>query len=156
MGSTLLSGASGGRAEPRGDRLSRNPSCKPEDGGREVRSARSSGFHHTLGIGRRGASGPMIPTETPRTVAPGNRGWPQAGPRYNAPHRKRHRRERVREGAGRIGHGRERVAMLSLFEAEAQILERAEPGEAIEVPLTEAVGLILAEPAGGDGDQPPF
>src|SRR5258707_8174750 len=31
MGSTLLSGASGGRAEPRGDRLSVNPSCQPED-----------------------------------------------------------------------------------------------------------------------------
>ena len=46
--------------------------------------------------------------------------------------------------------------MWSLAEAEAWILERAEPGEAIEVPLTEAVGLVLAEPAVGDVDQPPF
>ena len=37
--------------------------------------------------------------------------------------------------------------MLSLAEARARILERAEPGEAIEVPLTEALGLVLAEPA---------
>src|SRR3954451_17083583 len=46
--------------------------------------------------------------------------------------------------------------MLSLAEAESQILERAEPGEAIEVPLTESLGLVLAEPAVGDVDQPPF
>src|SRR4051812_29477173 len=46
--------------------------------------------------------------------------------------------------------------MWSLTEAQARILEWAEPGEAIEVPLTEAVGLVLAEPAVGDVDQPPF
>ena len=46
--------------------------------------------------------------------------------------------------------------MWSLAEAQTRILERAEPGEAIEVPLPEAVGLVLAEPAVGDVDQPPF
>src|ERR1700738_2191336 len=46
--------------------------------------------------------------------------------------------------------------MWSLAEAEAEILGLAEPGEAIEVPLTEALGLVLAEPAVGDVDQPPF
>jgi len=46
--------------------------------------------------------------------------------------------------------------MLSLAEARARVLERAEPGEAIEVALTEAVGLVLAEPAIGDVDLPPF
>jgi molybdopterin biosynthesis enzyme len=46
--------------------------------------------------------------------------------------------------------------MWSLEEAQARILEWAEPGEASEVPLTEAVGLVLAEPAVGDVDQPPF
>ncbi len=46
--------------------------------------------------------------------------------------------------------------MLSLAEARARVLERAEPGEAIEVALTEAVGLVLAEPVVGDVDLPPF
>jgi molybdopterin molybdotransferase len=46
--------------------------------------------------------------------------------------------------------------MWSLAEARTRILEGALPGEAIEVPLPEAVGLVLAEPAFGDVDQPPF
>ena len=46
--------------------------------------------------------------------------------------------------------------MWSLAEARTRILECAVPGEAIEVPLPEAVGLVLAEPAVGDVDQPPF
>jgi molybdopterin biosynthesis enzyme len=46
--------------------------------------------------------------------------------------------------------------MWSLAEARARILERAEPGEAMEVPLVEALGLVLAEPALADVDQPPF
>ena len=46
--------------------------------------------------------------------------------------------------------------MWSLAEAQTRILEWALPGEAIEVPLPEAVGLVLAEPAIGDVDQPPF
>jgi molybdopterin molybdotransferase len=46
--------------------------------------------------------------------------------------------------------------MLSLAEARAKILERAVPGEPIEVPLTEAIGLVLAETATGDVDSPPF
>ena len=46
--------------------------------------------------------------------------------------------------------------MLSLAEARAEILGRAGPGEPIEAPLTEAVGLVLAEPAVGDVDLPPF
>jgi len=46
--------------------------------------------------------------------------------------------------------------MWSLAEARTRILEWALPGEAIEVPLPEAVGLVLAEPAVGDVDQPPF
>lgn len=46
--------------------------------------------------------------------------------------------------------------MRSLADAEAEIVGRAEPGEAVEVPLSEALGLVLAEPAVGDVDQPPF
>jgi molybdopterin biosynthesis enzyme len=46
--------------------------------------------------------------------------------------------------------------MLSLAEARAWILERAEPGEAIEVSLCEAQGLVLAEPLVADVDLPPF
>jgi molybdopterin molybdotransferase len=46
--------------------------------------------------------------------------------------------------------------MLSLAEARARILGRAEPGETIEVALTEALGLVLAEPAVADVDLPPF
>lgn len=46
--------------------------------------------------------------------------------------------------------------MLSLAEARSRILAEAEPGEAIEVALTEAVGLVLAEPAIADVDLPPF
>ncbi len=44
--------------------------------------------------------------------------------------------------------------MLSLVEARARILERAEPGETIEVCLAEALGLVLAEPAIADVDLP--
>jgi molybdopterin biosynthesis enzyme len=46
--------------------------------------------------------------------------------------------------------------MWSLAEARARILGWAEPGEAIEVPLVEALGLVLAEPVLADVDQPPF
>src|SRR5439155_3547890 len=49
-----------------------------------------------------------------------------------------------------------RVVMLSLDEARGRILDRAEPGEVIEVALAEALGLILAEPAVADVDLPPF
>lgn len=45
--------------------------------------------------------------------------------------------------------------MLSLSEACARIVALAEPGEPIEVPLTEAPGLVLAEPAVADVDLPP-
>lgn len=40
--------------------------------------------------------------------------------------------------------------------ARERILEQAEPGEPIEVSLADALGLILAEPAVGDVDLPPF
>jgi molybdopterin molybdotransferase len=46
--------------------------------------------------------------------------------------------------------------MLSLAEARATVLEAAEPVEAIEVALTEAQGLVLAEPLTADVDLPPF
>jgi molybdopterin molybdotransferase len=46
--------------------------------------------------------------------------------------------------------------MLSVAEAQARILKRAEPGDVIEVPLPEALGLVLAEPAVADVDMPPF
>ena len=46
--------------------------------------------------------------------------------------------------------------MLSVAEARTRILKRAEPGDAIEVPLPEALGLVLAEPAVADVDMPPF
>jgi molybdopterin molybdotransferase len=46
--------------------------------------------------------------------------------------------------------------MLSLAEARARVLGRAEPAESVEVALTEAVGLVLAEPLTGDVDLPPF
>ena len=46
--------------------------------------------------------------------------------------------------------------MLSLGEALARILEEAVPGEAIQVTLTEAQGLVLAEPLMADVDLPPF
>ena len=46
--------------------------------------------------------------------------------------------------------------MLSLAEALAEVLAGAAPGEAIETPLTEAQGLVLAEPLTGDVDLPPF
>jgi len=46
--------------------------------------------------------------------------------------------------------------MQSLHETRKQILELAEPTEAIEVPLSEAVGLVLAEPHFADVDLPPF
>jgi molybdopterin molybdotransferase len=46
--------------------------------------------------------------------------------------------------------------MLSLVEARARILTEAVPGDAIEVTLTEALGLILAEPLIADVDLPPF
>src|SRR5689334_1762081 len=53
-------------------------------------------------------------------------------------------------------HERGMPLMLSFAEARARILERAEPGDAIEVPLPEALGLVLAEPAVADVDMPPF
>jgi molybdopterin biosynthesis enzyme len=46
--------------------------------------------------------------------------------------------------------------MLSLAEARALVLAAAEPTEPIEVPLSEALGLVLAEPALADVDMPPF
>jgi molybdopterin molybdotransferase len=46
--------------------------------------------------------------------------------------------------------------MRSLHETRERILERAEPIEAIEVPLSEAVGLVLAETHFADVDLPPF
>ncbi len=46
--------------------------------------------------------------------------------------------------------------MWSLAKAQAWIIEGAEPAEGIEVPLVEALGLVLAEPAVADVDQPPF
>jgi molybdopterin molybdotransferase len=45
---------------------------------------------------------------------------------------------------------------IPLAEALAKALETAEPFEAIEVSLAEAVGLVLAEPAVADVDLPPF
>ena len=46
--------------------------------------------------------------------------------------------------------------MVSLSEALGRVLERALPLAAVEVPLTEAQGLVLAEPLAGDVDLPPF
>lgn len=46
--------------------------------------------------------------------------------------------------------------MLSLTEAQARILAEARPGEPMEVALTEAVGLVLAQPLTADVDMPPF
>ncbi|ODT97768.1 MAG: hypothetical protein ABS79_07035, partial [Planctomycetes bacterium SCN 63-9] len=46
--------------------------------------------------------------------------------------------------------------MQSLHETRKRILELVEPIEAIEVPLSEAVGLVLAEPHFADVDLPPF
>jgi len=46
--------------------------------------------------------------------------------------------------------------MESLQEMRKRILELAEPIDAIEVPLSEAVGLVLAEPHFADVDLPPF
>ena len=46
--------------------------------------------------------------------------------------------------------------MLSLAAARERILSEAEPGEAIETPLSEAIGLVLAEPLISDVDLPPF
>ncbi|WZO98798.1 molybdopterin biosynthesis enzyme [Isosphaeraceae bacterium EP7] len=46
--------------------------------------------------------------------------------------------------------------MLSLSEARDAILDGARPGEPISVALTEALGLVLAEPAMADVDLPPF
>ncbi len=45
---------------------------------------------------------------------------------------------------------------LSLNEARDRILALAEPVEAIEVSLGEAIGLVLAEPVVADVDHPPF
>ncbi|HSB55813.1 MAG TPA: hypothetical protein VLD58_15735 [Gemmatimonadales bacterium] len=50
--------------------------------------------------------------------------------------------------------GRGRSLMLSEAEARARILKRAELGEAIEFPLPEALGLVLAEPAVADVNMP--
>lgn len=46
--------------------------------------------------------------------------------------------------------------MMSLADALAAVLAHAEPVEPIEISLTEAVGLVLAEPLCGDVDLPPF
>jgi len=46
--------------------------------------------------------------------------------------------------------------MLSLAEARAFVLGEAEPVESVEVGLTEAQGLVLAEPLTGDVDLPAF
>lgn len=46
--------------------------------------------------------------------------------------------------------------MLALPEAMGVILGEARPGEGIEVALTEALGLVLAEPVTADVDLPPF
>ena len=46
--------------------------------------------------------------------------------------------------------------MLALDDAVGQILALAEPLEAVEVTLTEAIGLSLAEPLAADVDAPPF
>ena len=46
--------------------------------------------------------------------------------------------------------------MLPLDEAVGRILGLAEPLEAVEVTLTEALGLTLAESLAGDVDAPPF
>jgi molybdopterin molybdotransferase len=46
--------------------------------------------------------------------------------------------------------------MVSLAEARAVVLGEAEPVESVEVGLTEALGLVLAEPLSGDVDLPPF
>lgn len=48
------------------------------------------------------------------------------------------------------------TTMDDLASALAKVLDAAEPVEAIEVSLTEAVGLVLAEPAVADVDLPPF
>ena len=46
--------------------------------------------------------------------------------------------------------------MLSMPEARARVLAEAEPGEGIELALSEAQGLVLAEPLHADVDLPPF
>lgn len=46
--------------------------------------------------------------------------------------------------------------MLSLSEARRRIIALAEPMEATQVALTEALGLVLAEPVVADVDLPPF
>ena len=48
------------------------------------------------------------------------------------------------------------ATLMTLPEALATILEHAEPVESVEVSLTEAVGLVLAEPTFADVDLPPF
>lgn len=46
--------------------------------------------------------------------------------------------------------------MLSLAEARERVLGLAEPADAIEVPLVDATGMVLAEPLTADVDSPPF
>ena len=46
-------------------------------------------------------------------------------------------------------------SMLSPDQARSRILDHAEPGEAVEVSLLDALGLVLAEPALADVDLPP-
>ena len=46
--------------------------------------------------------------------------------------------------------------MLSLSAARAMVVAEADPLEAIEVPLSESLGLVLAEPAVADVDLPAF
>ncbi|GAC1468008.1 MAG: molybdopterin molybdotransferase MoeA [Isosphaeraceae bacterium] len=45
---------------------------------------------------------------------------------------------------------------VTLDEARAYVLREAEPGESVEVALTEALGLVLAEPVTSDVDLPAF
>jgi molybdopterin biosynthesis enzyme len=52
---------------------------------------------------------------------------------------------------------RDRAAtMMTLPDAIEKVLELAEPMEAIEISLSEAIGLVLAEPVIADVDLPPF
>jgi molybdopterin biosynthesis enzyme len=46
--------------------------------------------------------------------------------------------------------------MLPLADARRRLLELAQPVGAIEIPLSEAIGLVLAEPVLADVDMPPF
>ena len=85
-----------------------------------------------------------------------DRGWPTGQPRYNAPRALSDRSQAIDGPKPEHGRGRSTRRDVVVGRAQERILAWAEPGEAIEVSLTEAVGLVLAEPAIGDVDQPPF